>query len=482
MALRLYSTLSRSLEEFRPLDEGKVRMYTCGPTVYDRAHIGNFRTFVFEDVLRRYLTWKGYDVTQVRNLTDVDDRTIGGALKAGVSLREFTQPFAAAFFEDSDRLGMERAEHYPLATDHLPEMVELVQKLIDRELAYLADGSVYFDISKFPSYGQLARLDTSGLREGERASGDDAYEKENARDFVLWKGGERPEEGDVAVWDSPWGPGRPGWHLECSALASSFLGQPFDIHSGGVDLIFPHHTNEIAQAEGATGKPFARYWIHANHMLIEGRKMSKSEGNFFTVADMLEKGFRPSTLRRLLTSGQYRVEFNFTLDGMDDAARSVERLMELRRRLAASRTDATDAPATRLNQMAEKMLSNFEAAMDDDVNVSEAWSALFVFAREVNIELDSTGSRAPTADVEAALAAVASIDRVLGVLALADLEGREVSEEQRAWIEAQLVARAKARKTGDYAKADAIRDELAAAGVEVDDTSAGSRWRLVERG
>ena len=482
MALRLYSTLSRSLEEFRPLDEGKVRMYTCGPTVYDRAHIGNFRTFVFEDVLRRYLTWKGYDVTQVRNLTDVDDRTIGGALKAGVSLREFTQPFAAAFFEDSDRLGMERAEHYPLATDHLPEMVELVQKLIDRELAYLADGSVYFDISKFPSYGQLARLDTSGLREGERASGDDAYEKENARDFVLWKGGERPEEGDVAVWDSPWGPGRPGWHLECSALASAFLGQPFDIHTGGVDLIFPHHTNEIAQAEGATGKPFARYWIHANHMLIEGRKMSKSEGNFFTVADMLEKGFRPSTLRRLLTSGQYRVEFNFTLDGMDDAARSVERLMELRRRLAASRTDATDAPATRLNQMAEKMLSNFEAAMDDDVNVSEAWSALFVFAREVNTELDSTGSRAPTADVEAALAAVASIDRVLGVLALADLEGREVSEEQRTWIEAQLVARANARKTGDYAKADAIRDELAAAGVEVDDTSAGSRWRLVERG
>ena len=482
MALRLYSTLSRSLEEFRPLDEGKVRMYTCGPTVYDRAHIGNFRTFVFEDVLRRYLTWKGYDVTQVRNLTDVDDRTIGGALKAGVSLREFTQPFAAAFFEDSDRLGMERAEHYPLATDHLPEMVELVQKLIDRELAYLADGSVYFDISKFPSYGQLARLDTSGLREGERASGDDAYEKENARDFVLWKGGERPEEGDVAVWDSPWGPGRPGWHLECSALASSFLGQPFDIHTGGVDLIFPHHTNEIAQAEGATSKPFARYWIHANHMLIEGRKMSKSEGNFFTVADMLEKGFRPSTLRRLLTSGQYRVEFNFTLDGMDDAARSVERLMELRRRLAASRTDATDAPATRLNQMAEKMLSNFEAAMDDDVNVSEAWSALFVFAREVNTELDSTGSRAPTADVEAALAAVASIDRVLGVLALADLEGREVSDEQRTWIEAQLVARANARKTGDYAKADAIRDELAAAGVEVDDTSAGSRWRLVERG
>ncbi len=482
MALRLYSTLSRSLEEFRPLDEGKVRMYNCGPTVYDRAHIGNFRTFVFEDVLRRYLKWKGYDVIQVRNLTDVDDRTIGGALKAGVSLREFTQPFAAAFFEDSDRLGMERAEHYPLATDHLPEMVELVQKLIDRELAYLADGSVYFDISKFPSYGQLARLDTSGLREGERASGDDAYEKENARDFVLWKGGERPEEGDVAVWDSPWGPGRPGWHLECSALASSFLGQPFDIHSGGVDLIFPHHTNEIAQAEGATSKPFARYWIHANHMLIEGRKMSKSEGNFFTVADMLEKGFRPSTLRRLLTSSQYRVEFNFTLDGMDDAARSVERLMELRRRLAASGTDATGAPATRLNQMAERMLSSFETAMDDDLNVSEAWSALFVFAREVNTELDSTGSRAPTADVEAALAAVASIDRVLGVLALADLEGREVSDEQRTWIEAQLVARANARKTGDYAKADAIRDELAAAGVEVDDTSAGSRWRLVERG
>ena len=482
MTLRLYNTLSRTVEEFVPLEEGRVTMYTCGPTVYDRAHIGNFRTFLVDDMLRRYLVWKGYEVIQVRNLTDVDDRTIHAAVAKGVALRELTSPYIDAFFEDSDRLGLERAEHYPRATDYVPQMVELVERLVERGYAYLADGSVYFDISKFPEYGALARLDTASLREGERATGDEAYDKENARDFVLWKGGERPEEGSVAIWDSPWGPGRPGWHLECSVLAMTHLGQPFDIHSGGVDLIFPHHTNEIAQAEGATGEPFARYWLHVRHMLVDGRKMSKSEGNYYTVGDLIERGCRPSAIRRLLASGHYRAEMNFTLAGLEDAARSVERLLEFRRRLESSPSDAPDLPETRLPELAGGALEAFEAAMDEDLNVAEAWSALFVLVREGNAELDRQGPEIRAADAEAGLAAVAAMDRVFGVLSLAEAEDVTVSEEQRAWIEEQLEARARARKGGDYARADEIRATLADAGVEVEDTPTGSRWRLVKRG
>ncbi len=481
MALRLYNTLSRRLEEFHPVTPGRVTLYTCGPTVYDQAHIGNFRTFLFEDVLRRYLKWKGLEVLQVKNLTDVDDRTIHAAVEKGVSLRELTQPFIDGFFEDGDRLGVERVEHYPRATDHVPEMVALVEKLVENGLAYEADGSVYFDISKFPEYGRLAQLDLSSLREGARAAGDEAYDKEDARDFVLWKGGERPEEGDVAVWDSPWGPGRPGWHLECSVLAMTYLGQPIDIHTGGVDLIFPHHTNEIAQAEGATGKPFARFWLHAKHVLVDGAKMSKSEGNYYTLADLAERGYRPSAIRRLLVSGHYRTELNFTLGGLDDAARSVERLVELRRRLETSAGDR-DLPGTRLPELAAQALRAFEAAMDEDLNVAEAWGGVFVFVREVNAELDRAGSQVPPDDAAAALASLESVDRVLGVLGLAAREGAAVSEEERSWIEEQLAERAAARAAGDYARADAIREALAGAGVEVEDTPQGSRWKRVPRG
>ncbi len=481
MALRLYNTLSRRLEEFHPVTPGRVTLYTCGPTVYDPAHIGNFRTFLFEDVLRRYLKWKRFEVLQVKNLTDVDDRTIHAAVERGLGLGELTQPFIDGFFEDSDRLGIERAEHYPRATEHVPEMIALVETLVESDLAYEADGSVYFDISRFPAYGRLAQLDVASLQEGGRASGDEAYDKEDARDFVLWKGGERPEEGDVAVWDSPWGPGRPGWHLECSVLAMSHLGQPIDIHTGGVDLIFPHHTNEIAQAEGATGKPFARFWLHARHVLVDGAKMSKSEGNYYTLADLADRGYRPSAIRRLLVSGHYRTELNFTLGGLDDAARSVERLIEFRRRLQAC-AGGPDVPGTRLPQVAAQALGAFEAAMDEDLNVAEAWGAVFVFVREANAELDRAGSQVPAADAAAALAALESVDRVLGVLTLADREGAAVSEEERSWIEEQLAARAAARAAGDYARADAIREALAGAGVEVEDTPQGSRWKRVPRG
>ncbi len=482
MALRLYNTLSRRLEEFEPVTPGNVTLYTCGPTVYDQAHVGNFRTFLFEDVLRRYLRWKGWGVLQVKNLTDVDDRTIHAAVEKGVSLRELTQPFIDAFFEDSDRLGIERAEHYPRATDYVPQMVELVEKLLRRGLAYEAEGSVYFDISKFSEYGRLAQLEASALRESGRACGDEAYDKEDARDFVLWKGGERPEEGDVAVWESPWGPGRPGWHLECSVLALTHLGQPIDIHTGGVDLIFPHHTNEIAQAEGATGKPFARFWLHARHVLVEGGKMSKSEGNFYTLADLTERGYAPAAIRRLLVSGHYRTELNFTLGGLEDAARSVDRLLEFRRRLEGSRVEGPDLPSTRLPELAAEALRAFEAAMDEDLNVAEAWGALFVFVREANVELDRAEPQVGAAEAEAALTALDSMDRVLGVLALAQREETTVSEEQRRWIEDQLAARASARAAGDYARADAIREALAGAGVEVEDTPAGSRWKLAKRG
>ncbi len=482
MALRFYNTLTRSLEEFQPLEAGRVTLYTCGPTVYDRAHIGNFRTFLSEDILRRYLEWKGYDVVQVKNLTDVDDRTIHAAVEQGVSLRELTEPFIAAFFEDSDRLGMERAEYYPRATDYVPQMVELVEKLVERSLAYTSDGSVYFEISKFPNYGALAQLDPSSLRSGERVSGDEEYDKEDARDFVLWKGGARPEEGDVAAWESPWGLGRPGWHLECSVMAVAHLGQPIDIHTGGVDLIFPHHTNEIAQAEGATGVQFARFWIHAKHALLDGRKMSKSQNHYYTLDDLVEQGYRPSAIRRLLVSGHYRTELNFTLQGLDDSAKSVERLMEFRRRLEASRDDDPGLAAIRLPKVAAEALRDFEKAMDDDLNVAEAWGALFMLVRDANAELDRAGPRVPAADADTVLDAVASMDRVFGVLALADREGESVSEDERCWIEEQVAERAAARAAGDYGRADEIREALAGAGVEVEDTPSGSRWKLVKQG
>jgi cysteinyl-tRNA synthetase len=482
MGLRLYNTLSRRLEAFQPLQEGRVTMYTCGPTVYDRAHVGNFRTFLCEDILRRYLEWQGLEVVQVKNLTDVDDRTIRAAVQQGIGLRELTEPYVEAFFEDSDRLGLERAEHYPRATDYVPQMIDLVRRLVERGLAYTSDGSVYFDISKFPDYGELAQLDATALKTGERVSGDEVYDKENARDFVLWKGGERPEEGDVAIWDSPWGAGRPGWHLECSVMAVEHLGQPFDIHTGGVDLIFPHHTNEKAQAEGASGQPFARYWLHAKHALLDGRKMSKSQNHYYTLDDLIEKGYGPSTIRRLLVSGHYRTEMNFTLAGLDDASRSVERVLDFRRRLEESRSEGAGNPSTRLQQLARQSLKSFEEAMNDDLNVAEAWGALFTFVREANAELDQTGPRIDAEDAEAALGAVASMDRVFGVLSLADRETQAVSEDLRGWVEERLAERARARQDRDYQQADAIRDELAKAGVEVEDTPSGSRWKLVGRG
>lgn len=483
MALRLYNTLTRSIEPFEPLVPGEVRMYTCGPTVYDRAHIGNFRTFLWEDLLRRTLEWKGFDVTQVMNLTDVDDRTIEAALARGCRLPEVTEPVIEAFFEDWRTLGLEPVEHNPRATEHVPQMIDLVRRLEERGLTYESDGSVYFAIARFPGYGRLAALDPESIAEAGRATGDEEYAKDDPRDFVLWKGGGREREGRVATWDSPWGPGRPGWHLECSAMAMRYLGDTFDIHTGGVDNIFPHHTNEIAQAEGATGKPFARYWLHAAHLLVDGGKMSKSLGNQYTIPDLLERGHAPSAIRYLLLSGHYRSQLNFTFDALEDAHRALGRLHELRRRLARSR----EAPGREtgagsetggLEGVARAATGRFEAALDDDLAVSEALAAVFDFAREANQRLDAAEPGAPPG-LEAALAFLGDFGRVFGVLTLREREEEEaVPPEVVAWLEERIEAREEARRARDFERADRIREQVAERGFALEDSPDGTRWKL----
>jgi len=480
MTLRLYNSLTRRLETFEPIEPGVVRMYTCGPTVYDRAHIGNFRTFVWEDLLRRTLRWKGYEVVQVMNLTDVDDRTIRAAAERRVSLDEVTAPVIEGFFEDWRTLGLEDVEHMPRATEHVDGMIELVKALEARGLTYESEGSVYFPIRRFEGYGRLARIDPEALRDAGRATGDEEYDKDDPRDFVLWKGGERDAEGRVATWDSPWGAGRPGWHLECSAMAMAYLGETLDIHTGGVDNLFPHHTNEIAQSEGATGKPFAKYWLHAAHLLVEGQKMAKSLGNFLTIPDLTGRGIAPSTIRYLLLSGQYRSQLNFTFDGLDAAGRAVARLAEFRDRLRALATAGEPEPdAGDLGAMSAVARTAFEAAMDDDLNVSEALAAVFGLVRAANQALDRAAPRVP-AGVERARAVLEDFERVFGILALRDRESASVIGELAEWVERKIVEREQARAERDFARADAIRDELHERGIVLEDTPQGTRWKPKE--
>lgn len=458
-------------------------MYTCGPTVYERAHIGNFRTFVWEDLLRRYLKWKGYRVEQVMNLTDVDDKTIKAARAQRVSLEEITRPVIEAFFEDWDTLGSEPVEVNPRATDHVPAMIEVIRKLEERGLTYMSDGSVYFSIARFPDYGRLAGLDLDQLRAVGIARGDEEYDKDDPRDFVLWKGGERGEEAQAASWDSPWGPGRPGWHLECSAMAMEFLGETLDIHTGGVDNIFPHHTNEIAQSEGATGKPFVRYWLHAAHLLVDGGKMSKSAGNYYTIPDLLELGYRPSAIRYLLLNGHYRAQLNFTLEGLQQADRSLARLAEFRRRLASvegsvPHDDTERQAASPLAALAGLARAAFEAAMDDDLNVSEALAAVFGLVRDGNQLLDEKSVASAGATATAAF--LEEFDEVFGLLALRDLEGTVVSDDVQEWLEARIAERESARRASDYTRADEIRDEVESRGFVLEDSSGGTRWKVRE--
>jgi len=478
MTLRLYNTLGRRLEEFAPADGLTVRLYTCGPTVYDRAHIGNFRAFVWEDLLRRYLRWKGWEVEQVMNITDVDDRTIRAALDRGTTLEEITRPVEEAFFEDWRTLGLEPVEYNPRATEHVPQMIALIRRLEEGGYTYERDGSVYFAIGRFSGYGRLIDLDPASLRTVGRVEGDEEYSKEDPRDFVLWKGGERTREGAVAIWDSPWGAGRPGWHLECSAMAMEYLGETLDIHTGGTDNIFPHHVNEMAQSEAATGKPFATFWLHAAHLLVDGAKMSKSLGNFHTVESLVERGYRPSAIRYLLLSGHHRQNLNFTLEGLDAAVRAVERLHLFGERLRTSAGPAEGDEAGRAVAAARHWREAFEAALDDDLNVADALAATFELVREGNALLDAapTGERAAVAAT--LRPALEDFDRVFGVIDLRSREADEVDENLATWVGERLAARTRARRDRDFALADTIREELAARGVTIEDTPEGTRWRL----
>jgi len=476
VALRFYNSLGRRVEPFEPLQPGRVRMYTCGPTVYDRAHIGNFRTFVWEDLLRRWLRVSGYDVEQVMNVTDVDDKTIRAAVERGVPLSDVTRPVEEQFFEDWETLGLEPVEHHPRATEHVDDMIALIRRLEAAGLTYERDGSIYYAIGRFDGYGRLVDLDPETLHDAGRTSGDEEYTKDDPRDFVLWKGGTREDEGGVAVWDSPWGPGRPGWHLECSAMAMHYLGDTLDIHTGGVDNIFPHHVNEMAQSEAATGAPFARYWLHAAHLLVDGGKMSKSLGNFHTIGSLLERGVRPSAIRYLLLSAHYRSQLNFTLEGLAAAERAVTRLWEFRERLAvAEGSDETDGGRGEAAGLVHTWRTSFDEAMDDDLGVSGALAATFDLVRDSNAALDA--ERIGAAGAAVLRSAIDRFDAVFGVLALRAREEEIDDPEFEAWVEERIEARGRARAERDFASADAVREELEARGVVLEDTPSGTRWK-----
>ncbi len=473
MTLRLFNTLTRKVEPFEPLAPPRVTMYTCGPTVWNYAHIGNFRTFLTQDLLRRYLEFLGYDVFQIMNITDVDDRIIDEAHKAGKSVVDHTAPFTEAFFADRDYLRIQPAHVYPRATGTVPPMVNLVQQLLDRGVAYKADdGSVYFGVEKFEEYGKLSQLDKRELRAGARVATDD-YSKEDVRDFALWKAASKKDEAAGAAWDAPFGRGRPGWHLECSAMALDQLRNRFgietlDIHAGGVDLIFPHHENEIAQSEAATGQTFARCWVHGEFLTVGGTKMAKRSGNFLTVDDMRDGGVDPAAIRMLFFQQHYRKQVNFTDEALEAAGKGAERIGELGKRLAAV---ADGEPSA--SEAGETLERELREAMDDDLNAPTAVAAVSTFVTRANRALDE-GSWPPNE----AVAALATLDRVLGVLQIGPVE-RIVDEDLALWVESQIVARNEARKSKDFAAADAIRDALAARGVVLEDTPLGTRWKQV---
>lgn len=461
--MNIYNTLTRRLEQFTPLENGHVRMYTCGPTVYDHAHIGNFRAYVFEDILRRHLEYLGYRVTQVMNLTDVDDKTIRRSTETGVALNEYTAGYKKAFFDDIKALGIEPAEHYPAATEHVPEMIALIRSILNNGYAYRSDdGSVYFSVSKFKDYGKLAHLDTSELRPGARVAQDE-YEKENAADFVLWKAWSEAD-GDVA-WDSPWGKGRPGWHIECSAMSMKYLGQSFDLHTGGADNIFPHHENEIAQSEAATGRTFVKYWMHCGYLVVDGVKMSKSLGNFHTLRQLLDKGYTGREVRYVLLSAHYRQPLNFTLATLDAARTALSRLNEFTERLREKKSNdiELDGPAP---AWAEDARARFKSAMDDDLNTPQALAALFDMIHEGNRTIDC--NKPDAREIAGAMDVLRDLDRVLGILQKTDdRPDREIAD--------LVEQREEARKLKQWKEADEIRKKLANLGWEVRDTSAGPK-------
>jgi cysteinyl-tRNA synthetase len=493
VTLRLFNTLTRATEPFAPLAPPQVTLYTCGPTVWNYAHIGNFRTFVFEDVLRRYLEYAGYEVAHVMNLTDVDDRTITAANAAGVPLARHTAPFVRAFFEDRDYLRLEAATHYPRATEHIPLMIALVERLLARGIAYRGDdGSVYFGIDRFPAYGRLSRVERRDLKAGARVSSDE-YAKEDARDFVLWKAARPEDERAAAAWDAPFGRGRPGWHLECSAMSQHYLGETIDLHAGGVDLIFPHHEDEIAQSEAATGKPFVRVWLHGEFLLVGGTKMSKRYGNFLTLRDLRDAGKDPAWLRFLFAGTHYRKQLNFIDDALSGAEVGSKRLADFRQRLSDS--PGSGGPGE-LGAAAERLEAGFRAAMDDDLDTPRALAALMDFVRDANRALDagppSEPEKSRAADVfdratgvlqvvpAAAVVGTGSVRvpvEVQGAGAAADemVAGPPAAgEDLDAWARRLADVRARARWKKDWPRADEARRLLIEQGFEVRDKRDGS--------
>ena len=468
--MRLYNTLSRQLEEFAPARDHTVRMYTCGLTVYARGHIGNFRTFVCVDVLRRALKYvAGFEMHHVMNFTDVDDKTIAGAAKAGMPLREYTDQYIAAFRGDAAALGIEPVESTPRATDpeNLKAMADMINALGRHGHTYTTDGSIYFKIATFPGYGKLARLDHEGIQAGARVDSDE-YGKESARDFVLWKS-TRPGE---PTWDVGCGPGRPGWHIECSAMALRLLGEPpIDIHTGGVDLVFPHHENEIAQSEGATEKPFSRFWFHIEHLLVDNQKMSKSVGNVYTVQDVLDKGFRLSALRYILLSGYYRKQLNFTWTGLEQAEEALRRTTDFLSRVEALTSGPAHAEVT---ARVKEAVDAFDGALRDDLNTAAGLAAMFDLIRALNILMDN--KQVGKGDAPEITAAFNHFDRVLGVLSLRRAEDA-TPPVPMAEIEAAIQARQDARRRRDFGEADRIRQDLLAKGVILEDSAQGTRWK-----
>jgi cysteinyl-tRNA synthetase len=464
--LKLFNTLSREKETFIPLRPGEARMYSCGPTVYNHPHIGNLRTFLWSDLLRRYLEYRGLRVTQVMNITDVEDKIIRNAKAAGQDIRTYVAPYITAFHDSLNRLRVKPADHYPRATEFIPQMVSLVRKLSERGHTYLAEGSTYFRVGTLDGYGKLSKVEIDTTSEFSRVESDE-YEKESARDFVLWKS----KKDNEPSWDTEIGEGRPGWHLECSAMAMELLGDSFDIHTGAVDLIFPHHENEIAQSEGATGQPFVRYWVHGEHLNIDQQKMSKSLGNIYTLAEVEEMGYSPVTLRYALLSVPHRTKLNFTTQSLDDARSALARiesfLLRLEDAIHSGPRDAAHADEEG-DALIGKFLADFQEAMDDDLNTAGALGALFTFIRDANSAIDA--GRISPGDANGMKAALLKIDPVFDIF-----PRREQNLD--ADIEALIAARNAARKARNFAESDRVRDELVARGILLEDTPSGTRWR-----
>lgn len=463
MEMKVFNSLTRHDEPLAPIADNTIRMYTCGPTVYNFAHIGNFRAYTFEDILRRTIQFNGMKVKQVMNLTDVDDKTIRGANAAHVALTDYTKTYKDAFFADLKKLNIQPAEMYPAATDHIPEMISLVERLIEKGVAYKSDdGSVYFAVTKFPGYGKLAHIDFDSQRTGARCAADE-YDKENVGDFALWKAWEE-SDGPVG-WDSPWGRGRPGWHIECSAMSMKYLGETFDLHTGGIDNLFPHHENEIAQAEAATGKEFVKTWMHCAHLKVNGEKMSKSAGNFFTLRDLIEKGWSGREIRYVLVNAHYRQGLNFAFSALEDARKSLARIdtcVDALERVSGGVKADGETP-----EFAKTALEEFTAAINDDLNTPKAFAALFELVRHANAWLQ--GGEVTAVQAAAVLDVFRRMDSVIGVVFF----GKSAKEDVPTEIQALLNLRAEARKAKNWAESDRLRDEIAAAGWLVKDSRDG---------